>query len=228
MPFSSYQELKQWEEEQGRQDLASIRRVLDRQRPSAGAVVKRILQLALIGFIVWLFVSLVFSMPARADTLEVSFTAAFESAPLGPGTVTGAFLWNTSNEKLSKPNITDTTGETFPTLLFASFAGVADSSGYPAGSLKGFMFLSPDGNRIQLDYGAHAFLNPPLLPQAGSYSANGLFFWDNDISLDASITVSDPPVSTAEPTSLVKLAAVAGLYFVLLAGYKGGKNVRLY
>jgi hypothetical protein len=105
--------------------------------------------------------------PSFADTLQVTFTATIDVFPASE-TVSGSFLWNTQTEALSNVSLTSSGPYSFlPVVIEADFAP-ANFANYPQGSL---IFLDfQDASHIinfQINYGDHAYLDPPLFPGPG-------------------------------------------------------------
>ena len=108
------------------------------------------------------------SSPIYADTMAVSFWAG-DFGQL-PESVTGSFLWNPATNSIWNVTLNSTGPLTFLPAVFASeFATGSDGSGYPAGSIKFLDFQDSFGNNFQINYGDHAFLDPPLRPLPGDY-----------------------------------------------------------
>jgi hypothetical protein len=108
---------------------------------------------------------------AFADTLQVDFTAQFSVQTKDDEIVSGSFLWDTVTGILSEATISSTGTYTFlPSIAAAGFAPLGNTYNYPVGSLTFFAFLNGTQTVVfQLNYGDHAFLDPPVVPDPGVY-----------------------------------------------------------
>ena len=106
-----------------------------------------------------------------ADTLQVSFTATVDVLP-ATETVSGSFLWNTQTQTLSNISLSSSGPYTFlPVVVSADFAGPNFPNNYPEGSLIFLDFQDPTHTvNFQINYGDHAYFDPPLFPGPGVHS----------------------------------------------------------
>jgi hypothetical protein len=103
-----------------------------------------------------------------ADTLQVTFTATIDMIPTTE-TVSGSFLWNTQTEVLSNISLNSSGPYTFlPDVIAVNFAPAGNFYNYPVGSLVFLDFQDASHTiNFQINYGDHAFLDPPLFPGPG-------------------------------------------------------------
>lgn len=143
--------------------------------------------------------------PSFADTLEVSFTATIDVFPAAE-TVSGSFLWNTQTETLSNILLNSSGPFTFlPVVIQADFAPAGNFFNYPAGSLIFLDFQDASQTAsFQINYGDHAFLDPPLFPGPGVHT-NVPF----DIGVNGNFPGSGTVTVTgvAEPASVILLCS---------------------
>ena len=132
-----------------------------------------------------------------ADTLQVSFTATVEIFP-ATETVSGSFLWNTQTETLSGVALTSSGPYLFlPVVIEADFAPANFVNNYPEGSLLFLDFQDASHTiNFQLNYGDHAYFDPPLFPGPGVH---------NNVPFD----ISGPGIGNHPGTGEVTVTGVA-------------------
>ena len=137
-----------------------------------------------------------------ADTLQVTFTATFDLIPASE-TVSGSFLWNTQTETLSNVSLTGSGPYTFlPVVITADFAGPNFQNNYPEGSLIFLDFQDASHTvNLQINYGDHAYLDPPLFPGPGVH--DNVPFDIGNIPGRGTVTVT----GVAEPASAILLCS---------------------
>jgi hypothetical protein len=167
--------------------------------------------------------------PCFADTFQVTFWTEFGYSPIPPlsperpaqgiiAEIFGSFLWDTSTNTFSNPNITDNLGQLglndhYTQLNYAWFLTADNIYGDPAGTMAGFTWYDPVNSMgIQFSPGDHAFLGQQVEPRPGTYYTGMWFmfgpgFGDPPAS-DYWLTVA--PVATPEPASATLV--VLGLF----------------
>jgi hypothetical protein len=110
-----------------------------------------------------------------ADTLQVTFTATIDLVPASE-TVSGSFLWNTQTEAPSSVSLTSSGPYSFlPVEIEADFAPANFVNNCPQGSLIFLDFQDASHTiNFQINYGDHAYFDPPLFPGPGGPSQRSL------------------------------------------------------
>jgi hypothetical protein len=142
-----------------------------------------------------------------ADTLQVTFTATIDLFPASE-TVSGSFLWNTQTEALSNVSLTSGGPYSFLSVVIeADFAPANFVNNYPQGSLIFLDFQDASHTiNFQINYGDHAYLDPPLFPGPGvhhnvPFDIGGAGIGDTPGRGDVTVT------GVAEPASAILLAS---------------------
>jgi hypothetical protein len=176
----------------------------------------RIKLIVAVFFLSWLFL---IATPAKADTvLQVDFASEILGQFAPVQTIAGSFQWNRDTHVFSNISIESSGWYTFLPVIFGDRYVEADSSlhtfeGAPIGALFYLSFIDVTGHEgLTLDYNQHPPYDVPIFGP-GSYAPE--FFLAGDgtpgttgiYSFDGPgfVTVTEVPVSTPEPKTLLLL-----------------------
>jgi hypothetical protein len=162
-------------------------------------------------------------LPARADDLQVSFSAKSFSSPYLNESISGSFIWDTATDAISQVTLSSVGELIFlPQITYVAFGTDPPSAPpYPTPSIVVLDFSDGKGDIFQLNY-LDLWPDPPLPPAPGSYTGTAAapFFIGTISAADTSIVVTAIP----EPSSLLLIAF--GLSAVLVVYWSSRASSR--